>query len=390
MSQQRILFVSPSADIGGAEMSLLVLLNGLDRPKYERILLVPGAGPLAERAKAIGCKVIITPVHPMTIERQLVSSITNSLRSAMDIPRLTKLLRELRPDLVHINSYRIGTPFTLAARRAGIPSVWHVRDIPESRQKKKLLARLTRLPDRVISISYAVARSIGIEQQANVVIIYNGVEMDLFGAVTPGLFRTELNLSDDKVLLCTVGQLIPLKGQDFLIRSFARLKDLPNLHLVIVGGNVSSAWADERGAQAYVQSLHRLVEEHSLSDRVTFTGFRPDIPQILVDCDLYVHATTGIEAFGRVVVEAMAAHKPVVAPNRGGVPEIVVDNETGLLFEPANEAALAQALTSMIEQRFRWPAMGDAGYQRAAALFSSERYVNAVTDLYQGLLAGAQ
>jgi hypothetical protein len=97
------------------------------------------------------------------------------------------VLRELRPDLLHINSYRIGTPFTLAARRVGIPSIWHIRDIPESRHKKKLLARLTRLPDRAISISHAVARSIGIEQQSNAVIIYNGVEMDLFDGVAPGL-----------------------------------------------------------------------------------------------------------------------------------------------------------------------------------------------------------
>lgn len=390
MTHRRILFISPSADIGGAEMSLLVLLNGLNASTYRRLLLMPEEGPLGDRAKAMGCEVIIAPFSPMSLERQLSASVANSLRSARQIPQLTRLLSEVEPDLIHINSYRVGVPFTLAARHLRIPTIWHIRDIPESKYKKTVLKWTTRLPDKVIAISHAVAASLGIERQRTAVVIYNGVEFTQYEEAPVGKFRAELNLSDNEVLLCTIGQLIPMKGQHLLLRSFAQLQDCGHLHLAIVGGKVASAWADERATEAYIASLHQFVQEHDLSARVTFTGFRSDIPTILQDCDLYVHAHTTREPFGRVLVEAMAAKKPVVAPRRGGIPEIVVDGETGILYEPPSSAALTDALKRALATKAQWPTMGESGYRRAKARFSAPQYVDAVSTLYEELLQRAQ
>ena len=383
---RKILFVNPCADISGAEMSLLVLMKYLDRTKYTPLLLIPNEGILRARAEALGATVRVFPMHAMTVERNFKASLRDSFISAGELGQIARLLKELSPDLVHVNSYRVGIPFSLASRKLHIPSVWHLRDIPESGAKKKLLSISTRLPDKTIAISHAVAFALGKKLHSGLIVIHNGVEINLFQNVQPGKFRKELNLAEDTILLCSIGQLIPWKGHDLLIEAFQKLSVEQPLHLVIVGGNVSPIWASSREYSDYREYLEQLVDNHNLKGRVTFTGFRDDIPQILTDIDLYIHTATSPEPFGRVLVEAMAAKKPVVAPNWGGIPEIVTDNVTGLLYEPKNVAHLAERLEFAFENLQHITQMGEVGLKVAREQFTAEKYVEKVQAVYEGLL----
>jgi glycosyltransferase involved in cell wall biosynthesis len=385
MTMKHLLFVNPCADIGGAEMSLLALLGGLNQNHYHLSLLLPEEGEVAVRANALGVNVRFMPMHNVMPERRWASSLRDMAQATGDIGRYRQVMETLAVDLIHINSYRIGVPVTLAARRIGRPTVWHLREIPRTAGKRRLVGALCRLPDRVVTISAAVTASLGLIGQPRTVQIYNAVDDTPFHSVVDGRFRQTLNLPPEALLLCSVGQLIPQKGYDFLIRAFARLADDPRLYLVIVGDNVSPVWANASGQADYRQMLRNLVEEEGITGRVIFTGFRSDVPQILHDIDVYVHAAASPEPFGRVMAEAQIAGKRVVAPRWGGIPEIVPDDVTvGFLFQPQDEKDFVRQLRTALAAD---PAPALQAAPLAQKRFSVEKHVAQMSALYEDLLA---
>lgn len=383
--KNNLVFVNPCADIGGAEMSLLLLLEGLIN-QYKLDLILPENGEVAERAKAIGVDVHFFPMRSLMIEQNVLQSIKDSLRAVTQIPAIIKQLASLNPQLVHINSYRVGIPFTLACKKLGIPSIWHFRDIPSASSKKKLLSHLAKLPTKSIAISNAVSQALNATHQHHLEVIYNGVTVEQFYNVTPGRFREEMNLPADAVLFCTIGQIIPWKGHDFLIKAFAHLKSNPKYYLVIVGGNVSPVWEMPNSNRHFAQNLVNLVREYGLEEKVIFTGFRKDIPRILSDIDIYVHSATAPEPFGRVLIEAMAAKKPVVAPNWGGIPEIVADKVTGLLYRPKDLSSLTDSLEAITMMQSNWQSMGEVGLHLVQEKFTAVQHISKMQQVIEQII----
>ena len=372
--KRHIVFVNPCADIGGAEMSLLLLMQGLVG-QYELSLILPENGEVAKRAKAMGVNVHFFPMRPLMIEQNVTRSVKDSLGAIIQIPAIIKWLSSLDPQLVHINSYRVGIPFTIACKRLRIPSIWHFRDIPSSSSKKHLLSRLAKFPTKSIAISNAVSQVLASNDQNHAEVIYNGVAMEQFQRAVPGQFRREMKLPSGAILFCTIGQLIPWKGHDFLIKAFANLKSNPDYYLVVVGGNVSPVWERPESNRHYAKDLVSLAKECGVEEKVIFTGFRKDIPEILSDIDIYVHSATAPEPFGRVVIEAMAAKKPVVAPKWGGIPEIVQDKLSGLLYQPKDMTSLTNALEAILKLQAKWEKMGEAGCNIVHEKFTAAQHI---------------
>lgn len=387
--KKRIAFINPCSDLSGAEMSLLLLLSGLDQQRYELVLIAPEEGPLTRKARAIGIEVRSFPMHAMMIEKDVIASLQDALASLRQLQSIRGLLTETKPDLVHVNSYRVGIPFSLVARRLGIPSVWHLRDIPQSALKRRMLAQLVRLPTKVIAISNAVARSVVTADASNLVVVYNGVNLGLFEGATPGTLRNELNIAEGTAIFGTIGQLIPWKGQDLLIRAFASLRRDRHLsmRLVIVGDTIKPIWSVTNEYLTYPEHLKQLVSDYSLEEHVQFIGFRNDIPQVLADFDCLVHTPRAPEPFGRVVVEAMAAAKPVIAPRQGGILEIVDDGITGLLFESEDLDSLTNSLAYAVDNETLMRQMGLRGSERARKRFSAQAHVAKIDKLYAQLLS---
>lgn len=387
-TRKRIVYVNPCADISGAEVSLLLLLNGLEKQRFELSVIVPEEGTFAERARALGLDVLIFPMHTLMLERDIVGSLKDGLRALREIGDIEDLLSSLQPDLIHINSYRVGIPFSWAAQRLNIPTIWHIRDIPQSSVKKKLLRRISNMPDHVVAISDAVAQAIYGEDHSHVAVVHNGVDLDAFRNIERGKMRQEIGLENDTMLFCSIGQLIPWKGQDLLIEAFARVQaqlTVP-VHLLIVGDLVRPVWAISESYLTYPDRLKSMVNELGLQDTVTFTGFRTDIAQVLFDSDCLVHTPTSPEPFGRVLVEAMAAGKPVIAPNAGGIPEIVENGVTGLLFEAGDIDSLTQMLLYAAENTEMLAEMGERGQERVNVHFTADHHVSAIENLYDKLL----
>jgi glycosyltransferase involved in cell wall biosynthesis len=200
-------------------------------------------------------------------------------------------------------------------------------------------------------------------------VVYNGIDASAFEPVADrAALRRQLGLDPNALTLGLFGRITPWKGQHVLLDA---LKELPGAHALIVGGPLF-------GETDYVNELERLARYPALAGRVRFLGFRGDIPALMQAVDIVAHTSTSPEPFGRVIVEAMLARRPVVATATGGVLEIVDDGLDGVLVPPADPRALAKAIARLADDSGMRESLVEAGYRKASSQFSHAGMVAAV------------
>ncbi|MBI4589248.1 MAG: glycosyltransferase family 4 protein [Candidatus Rokubacteria bacterium] len=346
--------------VGGGEVSLLSLLTDLDRSRWAAVVVVPSDGAVAAGARALGLSTQIVPLPSLR---------RPGPRMLGSVATLRRLVRELDVALLYANGSRAMVYAGLAGRLAGRPVVWHVRVADSDQLLDRLLARLARA---VIVNSRAVARRFAWVPPGKVRCIPNGVDLARFSPrePAPGL-RRSLRLPAAAPLVGSVGRFVSYKGYAHLVEA-ARLVEqvMPGVHWLLVGDGELK------------QELEEQCRGLGMEAQVHFAGWREDIPDILALCDLFVLPSLG-EHFGRVLIEAMAMAKAVVATDSGGVPEIVLHGETGLLVPPGQPKALAEAVLALLEDPARARGLGAAGRRRAESEFSLLRHVKSVEALYR-------
>ena len=240
--------------------------------------------------------------------------------------------------------------------------------------------------DAVICISEAVRRTLleGAGPFDNLVVVPNGLDPAAMHATrSRAAVRAHYGLDDAVPVVCMMGNIRKWKGQDTVIRAVHEARDaFPDLRLLLVG-ETSAADGD------YEQQLKALVADLGLGERVVFAGYQSNVADFLEACDVVVHASVLPEPFGRVVLDAMACRKPVVAAHGGAIPEIVVEGETGLTFPPGDASALAAQLARVLGDRGLAERMGQLGYERLMQHFHIDRNVEATERLYRRLLGAA-
>jgi glycosyltransferase involved in cell wall biosynthesis len=157
--------------------------------------------------------------------------------------------------------------------------------------------------------------------------------------------------------------------------------EFPNLVCVLAGGVV-------RGTESFKAGLDAFVRDAGLGARVRFLGHRTDVPDIVAAFDVAVHASITPEPFGRVLIEAMGLGKPLVASDAGGVPEIVIEGESGCLVPPGDHMAMARALRPLLRSAELRAAMGERGRRRVREHFSVERFAREMEAVYREVLGG--
>ena len=213
-----------------------------------------------------------------------------------------------------------------------------------------------------------------------VAVIHNGIPLERFspGEPPPGM-RQALGIGEDDPVVIIVSRLTPWKGHRTLLEAVAQLRDKwPHLVLLVAG---EVAFWDPR----YEGDLKRYSSSLGLDSAVRWLGDRNDVPQLLRLADVFCLPSKQ-EPFGRAIVEAMAVGKPVVACRSGGVPEVVVAGETGLLVPDGAPEELAEALATLLADRELGRRLGEAGRVRAGALFASERVAEQVQAVYDVML----
>lgn len=361
-----ITFVHGIPEIGGAERELLVILRQLSRGPYAVRVIGPHEGPLIEELRRQGITVSHADFPPW--------------RKLFAFPRRTAAVRRLREEIsahpcaiVHVNDIWWVPQVLRAARGLGTPIVAHVRqEIEPSKVSRYELEQV----DQVIAISEQVSRSLksGGVSPERIRVVYSGIDCP---SVSPDEScqdaRSRLGLPAHALVLGTVANLFPRKGYHVLLQALPRiLASVQHAHYLVVG----------HGNADYERRLHSLSEELRIGDRVHFVGFQTRVSPYLAAMDLYVHPAL-MEGFGIAVLEAMAMARAVVATAVGGVPEIVMNGETGFLVPSGNPEALASAVITLLTEPEQRARLGLAGRERVLKSFTVEAMMGQLCDAYE-------
>jgi glycosyltransferase involved in cell wall biosynthesis len=362
----KILHTESSTGWGGQENRTLNECIGLAARGHQVLIAAPPGARLLERAAQAG---LATVAIPMTGSVNLVA-----------ILRLAQLMRRERPDIVSTHSGRDTSLAGLAARL--------LRPRPRIVRTRHLILPITsrttydRLPDHVAAVSEAVKQELmgsGIPGHY-ITTVPTGVDFSRFerSAAAPVL-RQELGLPEDAVLVGTVAILRKGKGHDEVLAAAAQvLREAPaqpKIHFAFAGD----------GPQ--FENLQRRIAEQGLTGRVHLLGLRRDVPQVLASLDLFVLATRR-EALGTSFIEAQAMGLPVIGCRTGGVPETMLEGETGLLVPVQDAPALAAAILSLTRDPARRRAMGEHAANFVRERYAVEKMVDGMETLYRRLLEG--
>ena len=328
----RVLYFITELNIGGAEKVLVHLISNLDQTRFTPMVacLYDGNTPIADEIRLLGI-----PVYDL------------EMKTKWQIKALWQfyaLLREWKPTILHSSLFHANLVGRLVGRLAGVPIIISCRqNISIGGRLREALNRMTVwLDDRVIAVC-ELARQAELKATKlppeKVVTIYNAVDIDhLMQNKQPvqESIRTSYNIAAEAILIGTACRFHPQKGVHNLISAFAKVQEgYPQTHLVLVGDGELR------------EELELQVERLALSQSVTFTGLRTDIPNVLSELTLFVLPSLW-EGLPMVLLEAMAIGCPVVATNVGGTPEIVLSGQTGILVEPDNPHALTGAITRLL------------------------------------------
>jgi glycosyltransferase involved in cell wall biosynthesis len=390
--RKRILFIDHTAVLGGGEIALLNLVRHLDRTRFDITVLLCSEGPLVDKLREAGIITHILPLAPSIVETRKGSLGFNSLFRLKDhlrmiayIRTLARFIRGNRFDLVHTNSLKSDIIGGLAARLAGAKLLWHVRDrIDDDYLPRpvviafRTLCRL--IPHHVIAVSHATLATIdpgrrpaGHRIKSNRMhVVHDGIEGERFRDAAPTARNGVTHIG-------LVGRISPFKGQHIFLEAASAVRErFPNVKFQIIGG---ALFAEDD----YEARIRDMADSPGLKGAVEFTGFRADVPELISKLDILVHASTTGEPFGQVVVEGMAAGKPVVATRGGGVPEILEDGVSGLLVPMSDAPALAHAVCRLIQNPGAAEHMGRNGQERAMSCFSISSTASNVERVYTDL-----
>jgi glycosyltransferase involved in cell wall biosynthesis len=394
---RKVLHVFNSAG-GGAALSTLGLIDRLRHEGIAACAVCHDAGTASEREQiraATDGETLFTPLYwwnkkiraatwkrPLIELRQIVKTGWMRRSSA----EVADFARRNAVDLIHTNTF-LTPEGGIAARRLGLPHVWHLRELIGRDQPFRLsmgraaLAQfLRRHASRVVANSRISATAAAELIPAEMLrVVPNGIELSAFAkpirepsAGTPLVVGMVASLSSRT------------KKHGLFVEAAARLQGVGGVEFRIYGHDPSSGGV--ASGDAYVDALRARIKQLALGARFRFPGYVAEPAQIMSEIDVLVHPADN-ESFGRVVVEAMAASLPVAGVRGGGVGEIVLEGETGLLSAPDDPAALAANIARLIADKELRARLGLAGRRRAESIYSLESCAAGVLRVYEEAMA---
>lgn len=370
----------------GAERSLALLAGGLRARGHEVAVTAPGPWALKAGLEAAGVNVKSIPVRACWLvqygEQKPWQQLARALRYGLPdrgSAALTTWVRDFSPEVVHVNCLP-HLRGAAAARGCGLPVVWHVREILAAGPRRRWFAgRLRRDATRIVAVSEAVAgwlRDEGLGGRVEVV--HNGVDPPVEDS-DRDVARATLGLPKNGVLVGFFSQLVEHKGAlDFVHAAHKAAERENSLRFLLAG----------HGAETSENEVRKAINEGSARDRIDVVKPQKDIWPLLAAVDAVAVTTLWPDPLPRVAMEAMAAGRPVIAYEDGGVPEMVVAGETGLLVEPGDLEGLTDAMVNLARDSGRREAFGSAGRKRALECFSVAAHVDRMETILRKAASG--
>ncbi len=391
MQPIRVLYLGHTAKPSGAEFALARLLKPIDHQKVTPLALLAEDGPLVGLLKDANVQVRVLPLSDDVREVRKDSLGVKSLANPKQLmgmvsyaQKIARFARRNNVQIIHTNSLKAHIYGSLAGKMAQIPVVWHVRDFIDtsylpSPAVKGVRAMADKMPSHIVTVSQSVLDQLHLKDAAKGEVLYDGLgeeEMAVFASP-----ESESSTRNNPPRIGAIGRIGPWKGQHIFLDAAAQvLRNGHDAEFVIIGAPLF-------GEDDYERDLHAQIERLGIGAHVEMMGFRRDVPELLKGLDIVVHASTSADPLPNVVLEGMAAGKPVIGSNGGGVPEMIVDGETGLLSEMGNVDALAQNIEILLNDPQRAQQMGTKGYARVRQLFSADRAARQIEDVYTRMLS---
>jgi glycosyltransferase involved in cell wall biosynthesis len=328
-----VLQILPSLETGGVERGTVDVAQALTNAGWISLVASSG-GIMVREVERGGGKHFVLPMDSK-----------NPLIMASNIARITKLVRRHDVDILHVRSRAPAWSVLAASRRTNVPFVTTFHgNYGAGNSAKRWYNSVMARGDRVIAISEFIGEQVrsryGVDS-AQVRVIPRGVDIALFDPAAVSAQRViqlaeQWRLPDDARVVMLPGRLTRWKGHGVLIEAISRLEDRAGLRCILVGS--------DQGRSAYVRELEREIARRNLQDTVQIAGDCRDMAAAFMLADVVVSTSVEAEAFGRVIAEAQAMGRPVIATDHGAARETVAQKETGWLVPPGDASALAVAL----------------------------------------------
>lgn len=379
-----ILYVNHVSYMGGAETSLIELTDNIDKSKYRVIVACPASGELVEKLSQRDAEHVTIRGGVLKRTFNPFSLIAFAYYFIVNAVKLSYIIRWRKVRIIHANSFTSCLFCSISAKTCGIPIIWHMRDLVKMRLFNKIFINYAGSMANIVVATTTVMKnnliSLGVAPD-KICIIHNGIDLKKYNTTpTNGeIIRKEFGISLYTPLVGIVGQLTAWKGhRDFVRAAFIVAERYPSAKFLIVGKTII-------GDNHYGQELAGLVTKLGLDGHIIFTGFRSDMSNIMAALDILVSASWE-EPFGRTIIESMAAGKPVIATNAGGVPDIIENGVNGILVPPRNPQRLADGILKVLSDLELGKKLGDAGRKVVKQRFSLEKQMRKIEKLYEDVL----
>lgn len=369
----KIVYVITSTGVGGAEKILYHTIRGLDDNKYTVLLCtLKKKGIIAKELEKHGVN-----VHCVQLSEK--EGLTGWLSSMIVLFRLFLFMREHRPTIIHSFLFRANILSRIAGYLTGVPVIISsIRVMGGEKGYFHLIERVTSfMVDRYIAVSGSVKRYIIQKSRVHdgkVSVIYNGIDVEGKNSLQMKNVKLPFDIETEDKLLVVVGRLHKQKGHSYLFHAISKVQnEVPKIKLLVVGEGEEE------------NSLKYLAKSLDLTEQIIFAGLRHEIERILIMAEIFVLPSVW-EGMPNALLEAMVAGKPVIATKVGGVPELVVHGETGILVPPEDVDALANAIKDLLNDTSKAQKLGEAARTQVEKHFTISKTVEETENLYQKLL----
>jgi glycosyltransferase involved in cell wall biosynthesis len=402
----KIAYLNPSGQLGGAERMLLDVLASVRgaEPQWELHLVVSEEGPLVERAKALGVPVTVLP-FPAALARlgdagaggpageqgngrALLQGLVSSAPAAASYLRaLRRVLRELAPDVIHTNGFKMHVLGVWACSRARrTPVIWHIHDYVSPRPVMAcLLKRYAARCAAAIANSRSVAEDLRSTcgERLEVHTVYNGIDLENFAPTGPRLDLDALSgmapCAPGTIKFGMLATLARWKGHEIFLRAMSLVPPALPVRGYVAGG----ALYRTNGSQHSLEELKGLIDDLGVSRRIGLTGFVEQPASLMRALDVIVHASTQPEPFGLVIAEGMACGRAVIASHAGGASELIDADINALAHPPGDAEKLAQRMTLLATNPELRARLGAAGRITAELRFDRARLATELIPIYR-------
>ena len=379
-------------NVGGGEYSIYFLIKNLRRDIFEPFVFYSHENEIIKKLREDGIRLVnvtlnnkITSVYRDKIKTNPITLLIHLFYLVIGIFQIVTSLKKNKITILHPHDNLSKIIGGVAARFCGIKVIAHCRDDLKNDFVSQIFRFVYRFfIDRVIAVSNKTKQSLtGLRKslQQKTIVIHNGVDLRLFNPEEKDFsLKEKLELKENRVILSIIAVLEEYKGHICLFHAIKKLR------LNGINNFVCLAIGDGREKE----NLLKYVNNEKLRDDILFLGYRKDVPELLNITDILVIPSIAQEAFPRVALESMAMRVPVICTDFGGLPEAVLDGETGIIVPPGDVDSLSKAITYLVDNPEIRKKMGEAGRKRVEANFSIEQNVRKTEEVYLDVFKSIQ